>query len=46
MNAATLDKMRKMKLQGMYRVFKTSLESEKQEAYTPDELIAHLIDAE
>ncbi|PVD50407.1 ATP-binding protein [Terrimonas sp.] len=46
MNAATLDKMRKMKLQGMYRVFKTSLESEKPETYTPDELIAHLVDAE
>ena len=29
MNAATLDKMRKMKLQGMYRIFKTSLETDK-----------------
>lgn len=46
MNATTLDKMRKMKLLGMYRTFKTSLESEEGETYTTDEIIAHLIDAE
>lgn len=46
MNATTLDKMRKMKLLGMYRTFKTNLESEKGETYTPDEIIAHLVDAE
>ena len=46
MNDATLDKMRKMKLLGMYRAFKTNLETETQEHYTPDEIIAHLIDAE
>lgn len=46
MNATTLDKMRKMKLLGMYRTFKTNLESEQGETYTPDEIIAHLIDAE
>jgi DNA replication protein DnaC len=46
MNATTLDKMRKMKLLGMYRTFKTNLESEQEETYTPDEIIAHLIDAE
>ena len=46
MNATSLDKMRKMKLLGMYRTFKTNLESEKGETYTPDEIIAHLVDAE
>jgi DNA replication protein DnaC len=46
MNAATLEKMRKMKLQGMYQVFKANLESEITTTYTADELIAHLVDAE
>jgi DNA replication protein DnaC len=46
MNATTLDKMRKMKLMGMYRTFKTNLESEQGQTYTPDEIIAHLVDAE
>ena len=46
MNATTLDKMRKMKLLGMYRTFKTNLESEQGETYTPDEIIAQLVDAE
>ena len=46
MNATTLDKMRKMKLLGMYRTFKTNLESEQEETYTPDEIVAHLVDAE
>jgi DNA replication protein DnaC len=46
MNAPTLEKMRKMKFFGMFRAFKTSLESGKQEEYTPDEMIAHLIESE
>ena len=46
MNEATLEKMRKMKLFGMHRAFKTSLESGKAETYTPDEIITHLIDTE
>lgn len=46
MNATTLEKMRKMKFFGMFRAFKTSLESGKQEMYTPDEITAHLIEAE
>jgi len=46
MNEITLDKMRKMKLSGMYRAFKTNLETETGETYTSDELVAHLIDAE
>ncbi len=46
MNTATLDKMRRMKLHGMYRAFKIALESGKQENYTADEIAAHLIEAE
>jgi len=46
MNEATLDKMRKMNLFGMHRVFKTSLESGKTENYTPDEMISTLVEAE
>jgi DNA replication protein DnaC len=46
MNANTLEKMRKMKLLGMHRIFKTSLETPEDTRYTPDELVAHLIDAE
>lgn len=46
MNPTTLEKMRKMKFFGMYRAFKTNLESGRQENYTPDEIIAHLIEAE
>lgn len=46
MNTTTLEKMRKMKFFGMHRSFKTSLESEKSEDYTPDEMIAQLIQAE
>jgi DNA replication protein DnaC len=44
MNAATLDKMRKMKFFGMYRTFKLSLEEGT--SSTPDEMIASLIEAE
>jgi DNA replication protein DnaC len=46
MNATTLDKMRKMKFFGMFRSFKTSLESGTQENYTADEMVATLIEAE
>lgn len=46
MNTQTLEKMRKLKFLGMFRAFKISLESGKHESYTPDELAAHLIDAE
>jgi len=46
MNAATLNKMYTMRLMGMYRLFKTSLESGQTEALTPDEFIAHLVEAE
>jgi DNA replication protein DnaC len=46
MNATTLEKMRKMKFFGMFRAFKTSLESGRQEDCTADEMIANLIEAE
>lgn len=46
MNTTTLEKMRKMKFFGMHRAFKINMESGKQETYTPDEIIAHLIEAE
>lgn len=46
MNATTLEKMRKMGFFGMYRALKTSLESGKHENYTPDEMVAQLIETE
>ena len=46
MNTATLEKMKKMKLFGMYRVFKTNIDSGKTEGYTPDEMISTLIESE
>lgn len=38
--------MRRMKLHGMYRAFKITLETGKQETYTADEITAHLVEAE
>jgi len=46
MNTQTLDKLRKMKLLGMYRTFKASVDSGKPEMLTADELLAQLVDAE
>lgn len=46
MNPTTLEKMRKMKLFGMFRTFKTSFESGKTENITPDEMISNLIESE
>jgi DNA replication protein DnaC len=45
MNTDTLDKMRRMRLLGMHRAFKTSLENPEQ-ALTADEMVALLIDSE
>lgn len=42
----TLSKMRQMKLTGMARAFQLTLESGKNEQYTPDELLTHLIESE
>ena len=46
MNEATLEKMRRMRLFGMYRAVKTNVETETTETYTSDEIISHLIEAE
>ncbi len=46
MNDNTLDKLRKLKFFGMYHAFKSSLETGQTNAYTADELLAHLVEAE
>jgi DNA replication protein DnaC len=46
MNTDTLDKMRRMRLLGMHRAFKTSLETSGFENLTADEMVALLIDSE
>jgi DNA replication protein DnaC len=46
MNTDTLDKMRKMRLLGMHRAFKTSLETAKSDELTADEMTALLVDSE
>ena len=46
MNTDTLDRMKQMRLLGMHRAFKTSLETAKNEQITADEMTALLIDSE
>lgn len=46
MNTDTLEKMRRMRLLGMHRAFKTSLESQSSSPVTADEMVAMLIDSE
>src|ERR1700756_1996954 len=46
MNEATLEKMRKMNLFGMHRVFKASLESGKKDKCTTNEMISNLVQSE
>lgn len=46
MNSSTLEKLRKIKFFGMFHAFKSSLETGQTNNYTPDELLAHLVDAE
>ena len=41
-----LNKMKQMRLSGMARAFNLTLESGKNEKFTPDEMISHLIDSE
>ena len=45
-NEATLEKMQKMKFYGMLRAFNQSLEQRLVNKVSPDEFVAHLIDAE
>ena len=46
MNTDVLEKMRKMRLLGMHRAFKTSIENGKTENFTADEMTSFLIDSE
>lgn len=46
MNEQTLEKMKQMRLLGMARAFTLTMESSKNERFTPDEMIAHLIESE
>lgn len=46
MNTDVLEKMRKMRLLGMHRAFKTSIENGKTEKFTADEMTSFLIDSE
>ena len=43
MNQETLDKMRQMRLLGMYNAFKISMESFKTESMTTDQFVAWLV---
>jgi DNA replication protein DnaC len=45
-NSDTLDKLRSLKLYGMFHAFKTNLEKGTTEGYTPDQLLGELVDAE
>jgi DNA replication protein DnaC len=45
-NNATLDKMREMRLLGMANAFQTCITTSQTGNFTPDELLAHLLDAE
>lgn len=45
-NQATIEKMQQMKLHGMVRAFKTTMETGITKNFTADELIGHLIDTE
>lgn len=42
----TISKMKQMRLTGMSRAFQLSMESGKNEKYTPDEMVTHLVDSE
>lgn len=46
MNTDTLDKMKQMHLHGMHRAFSTSLQTERKEQLTADEMTAMLVDSE
>jgi DNA replication protein DnaC len=45
-NEATLEKMQQMKLSGMIRAFRATMETSFSAGFTPDEMIACLVDAE
>nr|MBA3680335.1 ATP-binding protein [Bacteroidota bacterium] len=41
-----LNKMKQMRLLGMARAFHLTQQSEKNEKFTPDEMVSHLVDSE
>ena len=45
-NQATLRKLEEMRLHGMARAFRTTMETAVKNSFTPDELISHLVDTE
>jgi DNA replication protein DnaC len=45
-NEATIEKMNQMKLNGMAQAFRSTMQANISHNFTPDELIAHLVDAE
>jgi DNA replication protein DnaC len=45
-NQATLQKLEKMRLRGMLRAFRSTVETGVKNQFTPDELVSHLVDAE
>ena len=45
-NEATIDKMQHLKLSGMSNAFRTTMETSFATDFTPDELVAYLVDAE
>lgn len=45
-NQGTIEKMQQMKLHGMVRAFKSTMETGVKNKFTTDELVAHLIDTE
>jgi hypothetical protein len=46
MNEQTIEKMKTMKLYGMVRSFRTTLEAGNTEQYTADELLGMLVESE
>ena len=45
-NEATLEKMQQMRLHGMLNAFQSSIQAKFDHTFTPDEFVAHLVDAE
>jgi hypothetical protein len=46
MNEKTITQLKEMKLYGMHRAFRASLESDNMNALTTDEMVAHLVEEE
>ena len=45
-NQATIEKLKQMKLIGMLQAFQSTMKTNIMHNFTPDEMIAHLVDAE